>query len=324
MGANCVIRFLSWFDLSCLYSRDLMEDDTFVDPQAFSEFVKKIYKQVSVGKHESTDHLLIEIVLTFSDGTVLRICFLSFENSVRSSNSGVDISTRIPNFLHLFCRLKEHGVQYIFLCEAGRDIFDGPVKFDPNTKELITPVLRKWQDVVNEVENETGWKQGGLSMNNWDTKANGEVLSFGIAYFYLNDVHLDVEIISHNVKPTKNFYGSGFLELVVKDIRMLFVHFPLDFKSQKESTFTYMCESILEFHQKFPVDLVVGDLNTIMAGFHRYNFLMAFFGPNFKSVLGPKDPSFFGAPCDNDVPEKEVVDGDPIETRSLKDYVITE
>lgn len=306
-SSNLKIRMTmnSWIDLSEIFSVDI--SNVITNVSNFKKFSETVVENFQNKIHETTDHLILMIHLETNGGDTTSIAFVSLENSVRSTASGVDFGDRWPVFLKLFSLLKEHNVQFIFASEAGRDVFDGVVKFTPDKKTLLTLVKRKWTDMIQELEEVTGFKQICLSMNN-DNTFDGKVLSFGVALFVLDGKKVSAEEVHFH---PKNSFGSGFVKLKITldestSITIMGVHFPLNFaKDEKENPLTDVSEQLNKFAFENEVDIIFGDFNTIISNFDRFDVVKDRM-TNFEMVVPKKCPTFFSSWCDNEVPVEDI------------------
>jgi hypothetical protein len=272
MSGKVRISFLSPYDLSELYR--VSANGTTVNTENFKLFGETVLFRFQNKIHETTDHLIIQIQINPDSQDQINIAYLSLENSVRSTNAGCDFGDRWPAFERLFEKFKENNIHFVFGSEAGRDIFAGNVQFTPDRKTLLTPVKTKWAVIRSNVA-KLGYNEVGISMNNDDEYGpDRAVVSFGLVGWALDGFTGYRGVIEIHKTPINSF-GSGSLQVTFgygnDEFTVVAVHFPLNFaKGESENPLTDLMPQLNAYAVENKVDLLFGDMNTVVSNFDRY------------------------------------------------------
>lgn len=246
-----------------------------------NEELLKLRKNIDNEYYHSTDHffILLTIIIKKSKFNLLTSeyhdqeinhLFVSLDNSVRSNINNEPLFLRIGNICNALKNvLRQIDNCMIYFSESYRPSFMGK---DLNTSQQIV----RWAEIKRILEKK-------LKINFIEGRKNNDgELSFGItAFSFGNNIGL-TDHFSIGLNKTK--FGSACIVVEYHGIRVIFIHFPLDFINENEKNENYItaCE-LFDIMDYYKCSVAFGDFN-LVPGNPKNGFMRAIEEKNKKLI----------------------------------------
>jgi len=218
------------------------------------QYNRKMANRTGQRIYDTTDHTPMSVSFATQKGMV-NIVYVSLDNSVKSSQNGMGLVTRLKPLVALVAKITGRFDDcVVFFSEACRASF---IEVDG----VSTPALT-WCQIRHVIESELGLTYLCESKNNECPLG----MSFGVAAFTTTAYRSRItNLFCENLLKPGQGWGSGCVGVQLDDDIIWAIHFPVDFKAVGVNNLGYaaMVQLCLLMDQFKGSALALGDFNLI-------------------------------------------------------------